>query len=106
MREKLRWHKLSNLFVVILQVPFIVLDLSLAMLYPYSACMDRCYGLKFMVLRPWLIFASLISLIILCSIMLVNRLHKKGYLTFETMIEFGIKIADLAIAKVVIWGLV
>lgn len=100
------WHKLSTFFIVILQLPFIVLDLSIAMFYPYSQCMDMSYGLGFMVLRPWLLFASLISLIILCCILTVNRLHKKGYLSFNKMVSYGSSIAEMAVAKVVIWGLI
>ena len=59
-----------------------------------------------MVLRPWLVFASLVSLVILMSILLVNKLNTKGYLTFDQMISYGAKIADVAMVKVIVWGLV
>ena len=104
--DKLTFHKISNFIITIVQLPFILINIGLIVFYPHSVCMDRAYAINFLVLRPWLLAVSLFSMGLLASMVIINRLNIKGYLSLQKMLEYSENITEVTMAKVVIWGLI
>ena len=50
--------------------------------------------------------AATVSLALMVAMVIINRLNKKGSLSLLKMLDYGEKVTDFAIVKVVIWGMV
>ena len=50
--------------------------------------------------------AATASLALMIAMVIINILNKKGSLSLLKMLDYGDKVADFAIVKVVIWGMI
>ena len=99
------WHQISTFFITILQVPFIILNIGIAMFYHHSSCMDSSHGMSFFILRPWLIGVSVIDVLLLLGMVIVNYFRAKAKMSLHKMLEYGNTLSELALGKALIWGL-